>query len=79
MLSEIRERCGGSYFRFALEHSLRHRTALLGQPLSADEESRFRRMAEESLDQQRVIEAEDDLPFEAYRQQYLSPEALKAR
>jgi glutamate--cysteine ligase len=79
VLSEIRERCGGSYFRFALEQSLRHRDALLGQPLPDDEASRFRRMAEESLDRQRAIEAQDDLPFEAYRQQYLSPDSLKAR
>ena len=79
VLSAIRQHYGGSYFRFALEHSLRHRNALLGEPLSADLESRFRHMADESLDQQRVIEAEDDLPFEIYRQQYLSPNSLRAR
>ena len=77
VLSAIRQRHGGSYFRFALEHSLEHRNILLGEPLSADLESRFRGMADESLDLQRAIEAEDVLPFETYRQQYLSPNSLR--
>jgi glutamate--cysteine ligase len=78
VLSAIRQHYGGSFFRFALEHSLRHRNALFGEPLSADLESRFRRMADESLDRQRAIEAEDALPFETFRQQYLSPGSLRA-
>jgi glutamate--cysteine ligase len=79
VLSEIRQHYGGSYFRFALEHSLEHRNILLGELLSIDLESRFCRMADESLDLQRLIEAEDVLPFETYRQQYLSPDSLRAR
>jgi glutamate--cysteine ligase len=79
ILSTIRQHYGGSYFRFALEHSLRHRYALLREPLSADLESRFRRMADESLEAQRAIEAEDDLPFETFRQKYLSPDSLRPR
>jgi glutamate--cysteine ligase len=79
VLSAIRQHHGGSYFRFALEHSLEHRNVLLGEPLSAESESRFRRMAEESLELQRVIETEDVLPFETYRQQYLSPDSLRSR
>jgi glutamate--cysteine ligase len=79
VLSAIRRHHGGSYFRFALEHSLEHRNILLGELLSADLESRFRRMADESLDVQRLIEAEDVLPFETYRQQYLSPSSLRVR
>ena len=77
VLSAMRQHYGGSYFRFALGHSLEHRNVLLGEPLSADLESRFRRMAEESFAQQRMIEAEDVLPFETYRQQYLSPNSLR--
>ncbi len=77
VLSAMRHHYGGSYFRFALEHSLEHRNVLLGELLSADLESRFRRMADESHDLQRVIEAEDVLPFETYRQQYLSPDSLR--
>ena len=79
VLSAVRQHYGGSYFRFALGRSLEHRNVLLGEPLSADLESRFRRMSDESLDLQRVIEAEDVLPFETYRQQYLSPDSLRPR
>ena len=56
VLSAIRQHYGGSYFRFALEHSLEHRNVLLGERPSADVESRFHRMAHESLDLQRVID-----------------------
>ena len=78
VLSAIRKRYGGSYFQFALEHSLEHRNVLLGELLPADLESHFRRIADESLDLQRLMEAEDVLPFETFRQQYLSPNSLQA-
>jgi len=43
----------------------------------AEAEQRFARMARETLDEQNRIEAADRVPFETYRQQYLSPELLK--
>lgn len=79
MLSEIQQRYGGSYFKFALAYSLRHRSALHSEPLPSDLEARFARIADESLKKQRMIEAEDKVPFEIYRQQYLSPDSLRAR
>jgi glutamate--cysteine ligase len=78
VLSEIRERHEGSYVGFALAYSLRHRSVLVREPLPAEVETRFVRMAEESLDEQRKIEAADKLPFEKYRQRYLSAESLRA-
>ena len=78
ILKEMQQRYDGSYFRFALTHSLGHRTALQREPLPADLEARFAGMANESLDEQRVIEAKDKISFENYRQQYLSPESLRA-
>jgi glutamate--cysteine ligase len=33
-------------------------------------------MAEASLREQQLVEAGDSLPFEVYRQQYLSPQRL---
>jgi glutamate--cysteine ligase len=77
VLAAIRQHRDGSYFRFALEHSLQHRNAFLGEPLTADLESRFKRMADESLDRQRLMEAEEVLPFETFRQQYLSLDSLR--
>ena len=65
-----------SYVRFALAQSLRHRDTLRGQPLSAEVAARFARLAEDSHAEQRSIEAADTMPFEIYRQQYLSRERL---
>ncbi len=78
VLSEMQARYGGSYFHFALAHSLRHRSALQSEPLPADVEARFARTAEKSIEEQREIEAGDKVPFEKYRQQYLSHELLTA-
>jgi glutamate--cysteine ligase len=78
VLSEMQQHYEGSYFRFALANSLRHRSTLQAEPFPADVASRFARMAEESIEKQRKIEAADKVPFEKYRQQYLSHESLKA-
>ncbi|HEY3177314.1 MAG TPA: glutamate--cysteine ligase [Casimicrobiaceae bacterium] len=78
ILNEMQQRYDGSYFRFALDYSLRHRIDLQREPLPREVEADLARMARESLDKQRAIEAEDKIPFEKYRQQYLSPESLRA-
>jgi glutamate--cysteine ligase len=78
ILNEMQQQYDGSYFRFALAYSLRHKVDLQREPLPADLEALFARMADESLDKQRVIEEEDKISFEQYRQQYLSPESLRA-
>ncbi|MET0168481.1 MAG: glutamate--cysteine ligase [Vicinamibacterales bacterium] len=76
VLGEMQRRYDGSYFQFTLAQSLRHRSALLSEPLSADAEALFARMAYESIRKQREIEARDSMPFERYRQEYLSHERL---
>ncbi|MBK5105650.1 MAG: glutamate--cysteine ligase, partial [Burkholderiales bacterium] len=65
-----------SYLAFALTQSVRHRRALQDLPLSPEVEARYAAMAEESLAAQRRIEAADEVPFETYRQQYLSKDLL---
>ena len=77
MLEEMRERYNDSYTKFALARSLEHKRALTKDPLSADVDARLRRAAEASLAKQRETEAADKLSFEAWRQQYLRPEALR--
>ena len=62
-----------SYVAFVLAQSRAHREAILGLELRADVADRFARLAEESIEEQRRIEAADTVPFETYRQQYLSP------
>ncbi len=63
---------GNSYVGFVLAQSRAHRDTILGLPLSAEVVERFARLAEESLAEQRRIEAADTVPFEVYRQRYLS-------
>jgi glutamate--cysteine ligase len=67
---------GNSYVHFVLAQSRAHRDALLKLPLPPDVAERFSRLAEESLAEQRRIEAADTVPFETYRQRYLSPPSL---
>jgi hypothetical protein len=45
----------------------------------SDALTRFESMAAESLQEQRRIEAADTMPFEVYRQRYLSPDRLRAK
>jgi glutamate--cysteine ligase len=63
---------GNSYVRFVLALSRAHRQAILELPLSVEVAERFAHLAEESLAEQRRVEAADTVPFEVYRQRYLS-------
>ena len=67
---------GNSYTRFVLAQSLAHRDTILQLPFPADVADRFARLAEESIVEQRRIEAADTSPFETYRQLYLAPVRL---
>jgi glutamate--cysteine ligase len=75
-LDEIRGRFHGSYADFALARSLEHRDALKREPLTANVMAEHDRIARESLAMQRTIEAADKVPFETYRRNYLSADAL---
>ncbi|MCG6874989.1 MAG: glutamate--cysteine ligase [Betaproteobacteria bacterium] len=76
MVREITERYANSYVQFGKAQSLRHREALLKSSLAPETQSRFVRLAEESLAAQRRIEATDKVPFETYRQQYINQSLL---
>jgi glutamate--cysteine ligase len=45
-------------------------------PWSAEQQSRFEAMSQQSLFEQKKIEAADTMPFEIYREQYLSADRL---
>jgi glutamate--cysteine ligase len=77
VLAEMRESYGGSYARFGLARSLEHAITLRSEPLPAEIEARFARLAEESIRKQQEIEAADRVDFETYRQKYLSHESLR--
>jgi glutamate--cysteine ligase len=65
-----------SFPGFVLEQSHRHRRALLERPLPAEAAARYERQAAESLREQRRREEADDMPFEAFRQQYLNQDLM---
>ena len=66
----------GSYTAFVREQSKQTKAALLALPYADQIQNRFIKLARESVEEQQRIEASDTLPFEAYRQQYLSVERL---
>ena len=76
VLAEMAQNHDNTYVRFALAQSLKHRASLQSLPFPDEVAQRFARMARESLEEQRRIEAADTVPFETYRQQYLSREEL---
>jgi len=64
---------GNSFVKFALARSRKHREEIMALPLALEVAERFARLAEESIDEQKRIEAEDRMSFEAFRQLYLAP------
>jgi glutamate--cysteine ligase len=77
VLAEMKRSYDNSYARFALARSLEHAKTLRSEPLPAEIEARFARLAEESIRKQKEIEAAERVDFETYRQKYLSPESLR--
>lgn len=65
-----------SFVRFVRERSLATRDTLLAQPWSFEQQARFLALSQKSVADQRAIEASDVLSFEAYREQYVSPDRL---
>jgi len=76
MLKEMEGTPDKSYVAYALAQSAQHKRTLMALPLSEDARARYARMAEESIAAQAKIEASDRVPFEAYRQEYLSRNLL---
>ena len=65
-----------AFVAFVHERSRATRDALLAEPLAPGRLVEFERMTIASLEEQKRIEATDTLPFELYREQYVSPERL---
>ena len=76
VLREAEQEFDKSFPRFALAYSQRHRRALLDLALPGATADRYERMAEESLAEQRAIEAADTESFEVHRQRYLAQDLL---
>jgi len=65
-----------SYLAFVRAQSQQTRAALLALPYPDQLHNRYTKLSLESIEEQQRIEASDTLPFEQYRQQYLSVERL---
>ena len=65
-----------SFAQFTLAQSHQTQASLLALPFSAEQALHYAQMAQASLEEQKRVEATDTLPFEVYRQQYLSPQRL---
>jgi glutamate--cysteine ligase len=68
---------GNAYVRFVQALSLLHQESLTSSPIPPDAERYHVRLAEKSLEEQKRIEAADNVEFETYRRRYLSPDLLK--
>ena len=68
---------GNNFTAFSTSQSAIARESLLALPWSAQQQARFDVMAQKSLAEQKAIEAADTLPFEEWRQQYMSAQGLE--
>ena len=68
-----------SFIGFVRAQSEQTRQALLGLSLEPHQLAHFEQMTQDSIDAQKAIEAADTMPFEIYREQYVSPARLGIR
>ncbi|MEO8248880.1 MAG: glutamate--cysteine ligase [Burkholderiales bacterium] len=78
VLEVMNSKFDGSYVQFIRSQSAAARQALLELPWPAELAAHFRGLAEQSIEDQRALEAADSMPFEQYREHYLSPARLIA-
>jgi glutamate--cysteine ligase len=76
VLEAIGHADGCAYTTFARERALQTQQALLALPWSQEQQVRFEREAQESVARQAALEAADTMPFEAFRQDYVSADRL---
>jgi glutamate--cysteine ligase len=65
-----------SFIGFTRAQSQQTKAKLLALPFGAAQQAKFCALSEQSVRDQQAIEAGDTMPFEVYRQQYMSPERL---
>ena len=76
VLQAIRGEHGDSFTSFIRAQSLDTRERLLALPWSDEQQAHFERLSAESLAEQKRIEDNDSLPFEIYRERYVSADRL---
>jgi glutamate--cysteine ligase len=76
VLSAMARDHGNSFAGFTLAQSEQSKAKLLKLPYTGSLHTRMEALARQSLEDQAAVEAGDSMPFEHYRQQYISPERL---
>ncbi|WP_339091700.1 glutamate--cysteine ligase [Variovorax paradoxus] len=76
VLEAIEKQHGNSFVSFVRARSEQTRTELLALPFAPALQAQFEQMTAESIQEQKRIEAADTMPFEIYREQYVSPARL---
>ena len=77
MLHAMARNHQNQFGRFALVESTLHKASLRALELPDEVRRRFARLADESLEEQRRIEASDSMDFETFRQAYLAHDSLR--
>jgi len=76
VLAVMQRDFANSVTAFGCAQSQQARAKLLALPFGAALQSKFTAQSEQSVREQQVIEASDRIPFETFRQQYISAERL---
>ncbi|HEX6723254.1 MAG TPA: glutamate--cysteine ligase [Burkholderiaceae bacterium] len=76
VLQQLAQGEGCAYTAFVRERSVRAQQQLLALPWSHEQQAHFEREAHLSVAEQVAIEQADTMPFEAFRQDYVSAERL---
>jgi glutamate--cysteine ligase len=77
VLAAMAQDFDNSFVRFARAQSAQTRETLLALPFSTEQQARFEALAQQSVQEQKKIEAACTLSFEEYRELYVSPERLE--
>ena len=76
VLAAMAQDFDNSFVKFVGAQSEKTRDVLQALPWTAAQQSHFELLSRESVAAQKKIEAADTMPFEIYRQQYVSPQRL---
>jgi glutamate--cysteine ligase len=76
VLAAMAREHGNSFSGFTLVQSELTKAKLLKLPFTGGLQARMEALVRRSIEDQDAVEAADTLPFEQYRQQYISPERL---
>ncbi|WP_028601302.1 glutamate--cysteine ligase [Ottowia thiooxydans] len=79
VLNAMQGEFGNSFMGFVRQRSTHTRAELLALPFEPEWQERFAKLAAESVETRKRIEASDTMPFEQYREAYTSPNRLGLR